>query len=54
MTDTIDEALDIIHRTDPDLINGNANHGPIVVEALLALGRHDSVIPWIEGHKKRF
>jgi hypothetical protein len=54
MTATIDDALDILHRTGPDLVNGNSNHGPMVAEALCALGRSDSVIPWIEGYKNRF
>jgi hypothetical protein len=54
MTVTIDEALDIIHRTGPDLVNGNSNHGPMVVEALYTLGRPDSVLPWIEEYKNRF
>jgi hypothetical protein len=54
MAATIDDALDILHRTGPDLVNGNSNHGPMVAEALLALGRPDSVIPWIEGYKSRF
>ena len=30
MATTIDEALDIIHRTGPDLVGGNSNHGPMV------------------------
>jgi hypothetical protein len=54
MTVTIDDALDIIHRTGPDLVNGNSNHGPMVAEALYTLGRPDSVLPWIEGYKNRF
>jgi Questin oxidase-like len=54
MATSIDEALDIIHRTGPDLIGGNSNHGPMVAEALLTLDRPDSVIPWIEGYKSRF
>jgi Questin oxidase-like len=54
MAATIDEALDIIHRTGPDLVGGNSNHGPMVAEALLTLGRPDSVIPWIDGYKNRF
>jgi Questin oxidase-like len=54
MTVTIDEALDIIHRTGPDLVNGNSNHGPMVAEALCTLGRPDAVLPWIEGYKNRF
>jgi hypothetical protein len=54
MVSTIDEALDIIHRTGPDLVGGNSNHGPMVAEALLTLGRPESVMPWIEGYKNRF
>ena len=41
MTATIDEALELIHRTGPDLVGGNSNHGPMVAEALLALRRPD-------------
>jgi Questin oxidase-like len=51
---TIDDALDILHRTGPDLVNGNSNHGPMVAEALCALGRPESVNPWLEGYKNRF
>jgi len=51
---TIDEALEILHRTGPDLVSGNSNHGPMVTEALFALGRPDAVLPWLEGYKSRF
>jgi hypothetical protein len=51
---TIDEVLDILHRTGPDLVGGNSNHGPMATEALFALGRPDAVLPWIEGYKSRF
>jgi hypothetical protein len=54
MAGTIDEALDIIHRTGPDLVSGNSNHGPMVAEALLTLDRPDAVISWLEGYKNRF
>jgi Questin oxidase-like len=54
MAATIDEALDIIHRTGPDLVGGNSNHGPMVAEALCILERPDLVLPWIEGYKNRF
>jgi Questin oxidase-like len=54
MATTIDEALDIIHRTGPDLVGGNSNHGPMVAETLLTLGRPGSVMPWLEGYKNRF
>ena len=54
MDTTIDEVLDVLHRTGPDLVGGNSNHGPMVAEALLTLGRPDAVLPWIEGYKNRF
>lgn len=54
MSATIDEVLDILHRTGPDLVSGNSNHGPMAAEALFALGRPDAVLPWIEGYKSRF
>lgn len=54
MAATIDEVLEILHRTGPDLVGGNSNHGPMTTEALFALGRPDSVMPWLEGYKSRF
>jgi hypothetical protein len=54
MLATIDEVLDILHRTGPDLVGGNSNHGPMVAEALCALGRPNAVLPWIEWYKHRF
>ena len=54
MVVTIDEALDIVHRTGPDLVGGNSNHAPMVTETLFTLGRPDAVLPWIEGYKRRF
>jgi hypothetical protein len=45
MAITIDEALDILHRTGPDLGSGGSNHSPMVAEALFVLGRSDSVLP---------
>jgi hypothetical protein len=53
MSATIDEVLDILHRTGPDLVGGNSNHGPMAAEALFVLGRPDAVLPWIEGYKSR-
>ena len=54
MVTTIDDVLDMLHRTGPDLVGGNANHAPMVAEALFALGRPDAVMPWIERYKSRF
>ena len=52
MLDTIDEALEILHRTG-DATNGNFNHGPMVAETLHVLGRGDEAIPWVERYKTR-
>jgi hypothetical protein len=49
---TLDPALEIIHRTSPDLRNGNSNHAPMAVEALCAMGRADAVMPWLEEYRK--
>src|SRR5713101_7283212 len=54
MPATIDEVLDILHRTGPDLVGGNSNHGPMAAETLFTLGRPDAVLPWIAGYKNRF
>jgi hypothetical protein len=63
MTAMIDEVLEVLHRTGPDLVGGNSNHAPMVTEALFVLGRPEalfvlgrpeSVMPWIESYKSRF
>src|SRR3989442_13314140 len=54
MPATIDEVLDILHRTGPDLVGGNSTHGPMAAEPLFTLGRPDAVLPWIERYKNRF
>jgi hypothetical protein len=54
MATTIDDALDILHRTGPDLVGGNSNHGPMVAEALCAQGRPDAVLPWLQAYQHRF
>ena len=48
MAATIDEALEILPRTGPDVVGGHSNHGPLVAEALFAQGPPDSVISWEE------
>ena len=45
MAATIDEAPDILPRTDSDVVCGHSNHGPLVAEALFAQGPPDLVIP---------
>ena len=53
MAVTIDEVLDILHRTGPEFGGGFANHGPMAAEALFALQRPDAVVPWVERYKSR-
>jgi hypothetical protein len=53
MATTLDDALDILHQTGPDLQGGGTNHGPLVVEALCALGRADAVSPWLTVYTRR-
>ncbi len=53
MTITIDEMLDLLSFAGAELVNGNANHGPMAAEALFALGRDDAVLPWVEDYRSR-
>jgi len=50
MPDTIDEILEILHRTG-DVTNGNFNHGPMVAETLHVLGRGEEAMPWVERYR---
>jgi hypothetical protein len=47
--DALDQALEMMAGLAP-----LSNHGPMAAEALVALGRADHVIAWVEGYKKRF
>jgi hypothetical protein len=46
----LDEALERLAPYDINLVNGNANHAPMVAETLCALGRPAAVLPWIEAY----
>lgn len=53
MTDTyatLDEALEELAAFSPDLKNGLTNHAPMAAEALCALGRPQSVLPWVRAY----
>jgi hypothetical protein len=43
----MDAALVYLGDYGPDLSNGFTNHGPMVSEALSAMGRADAVMPWL-------
>ena len=53
MAITIDEMLDLLSFASSELVNGNANHGPMASEALFALGRDEAVPAWVEGYRFR-
>ena len=48
----LDEALEILEPYGPEYHGGLTNHGPMAVEALCALGRADTVIPWVDKYRK--
>ena len=48
-SDAMDQALEMMAGLDPF-----ANHGPMAVEALVSLGRPESIIPFVNAYKKRF
>ena len=50
MTRTIDDALEIVHRTGPEFGPGLSNHAPMGAEAMVAMGRADAVVPWVEEY----
>jgi Questin oxidase-like len=49
----LDEALEILANYGIELKNGNSNHGPMVAEALCALGRPEAVMPWVARYRER-
>ena len=53
MAITIDEMLDLLSFAGTELVNGNANHGPMAAEALFTLGREEAVLPWVDGYRDR-
>lgn len=46
----LDRALTRLQSAGPDLINGNSNHAPMVVEALSALNRPQAIEPWLDSY----
>src|SRR5262249_46079147 len=49
----IEEALEILAPAGPEDDGRLANHGPMAAEALVALARPESVVPWVEGYRRR-
>jgi hypothetical protein len=48
----LDEGLEILSAYGPEYGGGLTNHAPMAIEALSALGRSGSVIPWLERYRK--
>ncbi len=51
--EVLDEALERLGRFGPEFGGGLSNHGPMVVEALVRLGRPDVVPGWVERYVSR-
>lgn len=43
----------MLEHTGPEFGGGLSNHGPMAAEALIVLGRDESVVPWVERYKRR-
>jgi hypothetical protein len=53
-TEALDDALTVFAATAPRYGSlGLANHGPMAVEALAHLGRHDAIAGWVERYRVR-
>jgi len=53
-TAALDDALTVFSATAPSYGSiGLANHGPMVVEALAHLGRHDAIAGWVDRYRPR-
>ncbi len=51
--EAMEDALALLAETGPEYHAGLANHGPMAAEALVALGRFDAVVPWVERYRRR-
>jgi hypothetical protein len=52
-SDVLDEALERLASRGPAYAGGLANHGPMVAEALVTLGRSDAVASWVDSYAPR-
>ena len=51
--EAMEDALALLSETGPEYHGGLANHGPMAAEALVALGRFDAVVRWVERYRGR-
>jgi hypothetical protein len=49
----MEAALEMLGPTGPEYDGGLSNHGPMAAEALVTLGRVDSVVPWVERYRRQ-
>ena len=49
----LDEALERLRGTGPEIVGDAPNHAPMVAEALVTLGRADAVLPWVDAYRWR-
>ncbi|MFN8034674.1 MAG: questin oxidase family protein [Acidimicrobiia bacterium] len=49
-TEVLDAAYERLAPFDFEFAGGFADHGPMVAEALVRLGRADAIAPWVERH----
>jgi hypothetical protein len=49
----IEDALALLARAGPEYRGGLANHGPMAASAIVAMGRPEAVVPWVEGYRRR-
>jgi hypothetical protein len=47
-----DDVLDDLHTTSPEYGGGLSNHGPMAMDALVALGREDRVASWARHYAR--
>jgi hypothetical protein len=52
LEDGYDAVLDALHATGPEFSIGLSNHGPMVIDALAALGREDRASSWARRYAR--
>lgn len=53
MTETYDEALQLLAGTGPEYGGGRANDGAIVAASMVAMEQPQAVVPWVRAYLKR-
>ncbi|MEE9162032.1 MAG: questin oxidase family protein [Candidatus Neomarinimicrobiota bacterium] len=53
MSNTYDDALQLLAETGPEYGEGSANDGPIVAAYLVAMEQPQAVLPWVKAYRTR-